>query len=320
MRLLFVMLIIAAGTAGAADKAAAPAKDAPATESAAGPETAFGDYDTLDFEAGVAEGNLKTGVFDHMGDGVKLVLRSKDPAKKPMPINARDMKFTWSSEGGSRKPAHIVMEGDVSIVQDQGTVHAEKAEFDYEKGTATFSGNPVMTSEENPQGLHAEQIQLDFKSGKFKMIGGRAKEFPLKGMAGPGAADEGPSAQLRPEDVLDWAGFLTKIKGQVAGADASPGKRVIGLLDVKVQKMISGVPVETLLADKQAIVKQINRALSNPKMFDKAAWNGVQLDADTQALLAQANLPAKDAMRLNRRLLEAAYPGMVAPFKPAAGN
>ena len=146
------------------------------------PETAkpMSGYTIMDYEAGYMESSFD-GKIDTMSDGVKITLRSDDPAKKPLPITARQVKFHWPEKGGNQ-PSRIVLEGKVVVDHPDANVRAEKAEWDFEKGILTFTGGPVMKSPKMPDGIEAEKVVLNFNDGRVQMYGGRAHNARLVGM------------------------------------------------------------------------------------------------------------------------------------------
>ncbi len=290
----------------------AMAAQGPAPSAGAG--GALGGYDSLRMDqVGVFVGGFD-GSIERMYDGVRITLISNDPARESVPISCREMNFTWSKE--KKQPARIEMAGKVVIIHPQGTVRAEKADWDFSKNELTFTGDPVISTPQL-QDCQCQKVVFDFASEKFMLYGATAKMLQLGGEAlGAGEAD--PSL-LREQDITDWPAFLTSMKTQAAEAAPSPGKRIVSLLDAKVRSVVTTTPAEKLLQDKAAILKQVNRVLSNARLYDAAAWTGVTLDADTQGLLEKKNLSATEQTRLNRGLLEAAYPGVIAARPKAAG-
>jgi hypothetical protein len=281
---------------------------APASGAAQGMDSSLGGYTSLRLdEAGLFVGGFD-GTIDRLSDGVKITLLSTDPSLKPLPISAREMKFSWNKEANSTKPSKILLEGKVAIDHPQATVRAEKADWDLDAGMLVFTGAPVITTEQVPQGIEGQKVVLNFNQNKFEVYGGRAKEIPLQSAMGPGAAPD-PNL-LREQDIKDWPKFLESIRTQAAADKPSPGKQLVTLLDAKVQKLLTTTAMETLLGDKAAVLKQINKVIGNPKFYNEPAWAGISLNDSTQEMLAQG---AKAPMtRLNRSLLSAAYPGIVA--------
>jgi hypothetical protein len=60
-----------------------------------------------------------------------------------------------------------------------------------------------------------------------------------------------------------------------------------------------------------ALVKSLNRILSGPSTYDKARFDNVALRPETEALLKQ-NVQGRELARLNKLLLEDAYPAELA--------
>ena len=263
-------------------------------------------YNTLDIDGvGVYVSDFK-GRIESLSDGVKIMLKSDDPTKKPLPISANSMKFSYSGDSGNT-PSLIVIEGNVAIEHPQATVHSDKAEWDFKKGTLTFTGNVKINS---PQikNAEAEKFVLNFNDNRVEMYKGRAKDLDLHGtMEG---VEQDPSL-LSEQDIADWPAFIAKIKAQAADEKPSPGKRILGLMDEKVRNVLTTVPAETLLQDKSAILKQINKVMANKSLYDASVWKGVTLAPEIAALLEKKPLEGKEQTQLNRALIEAAYPDII---------
>ena len=141
-----------------------------------------------------------------------------------------------------------------------------------------------------------------------------------KGLGGGGSAAD-PSL-LKPADMLDWPGLIGKIQEQGKAAAASPGKQLYQLLGAESRKKFAAIPTNPLPDQyKDQIVKQLNQALRSAKLYDAKAWQDVTLSEEPKALLRQrgtAELEPKALTRLNRLLLEAAYPKMIAPASSAS--
>lgn len=265
----------------------------------------LGGYDALNIEAGVAEFTFD-GRIDSLTGGAKVTLISDDPAKQPLPISANKITFT-PSEKDPKKPSKIVLDQKVVVTHPQGTVRADKAEWDLEAGILTFTGSPVMSTPKAKE-IRADKMILDFNGNHIRGEGMRIQEWRMgEGIGGGEAAD--PSL-LGEKDVKDWAGFLDKVRTQAGAKEASPGKQIVSLLDSKVQNLIKTLPTEQLVENKESILKQINKVLQNPKLYDEAAWNGIEIPAAAKDLMA-TKPTGPDQIRLNRLLLEAAYPGVI---------
>lgn len=276
------------------------------------PATDTGDYDMIDVKAGVGSGFLD-GSFDTLSEGVKIVLYSSKDSTKRLPISANEIKFDWPA---GEKPRGMVLTGKVVVDHPQVNVKSEKADWDMVKGILTFTGDPIVRSP-NGQEMSSQRVVINMIDNTFKAHDIVIPEWQLggAGLNGSGAAAD-PSL-LREQDILDWPGLLTQVRTEAA-AGPSPGKQVVTLLDQSAQKTMTSVPVETLVENKAGVLKQINKVLANPKFYDAAAWSGKTIDKPTQDLLDRKDLAGQDLTRANRGLLEAAYPGMVAPAKTPA--
>ena len=137
-------------------------------------------YSSMDYKAGYMESSFD-GKIEKMSDGVKITLKSDDAAKKPLPITSREVKFSWPEKGGSQ-PSKIVIEGKVVVEHPDASVHAEKAEWDFEKGILTFTGSPVMKSPKMPDGIEAQKVVLNFNDGRVQVYGGRAHNARIAGI------------------------------------------------------------------------------------------------------------------------------------------
>jgi hypothetical protein len=297
----FGLVVILASLCGWAADQKPPAAEQPAGS--------LSGYTAMSVDAGYVSSSL-TGKFESMKDGVRITLLSNDPAKKPIPITSNEVHFVWPEKGTGKQPSRILFEGKVVIEHPDGTVRAEKADWDFEKGLLTFTGSPTVDSPQL-QGLRGEKVVLNFKEGRFEMFGGTIKNYPLAGM---GAAPEspGPATQLNVNDITDWPGFLAALKEQANGEKPSPGKRLFALVDGNAQKTLAAMPPNPTPQDKDNAIKMLNRVLVNPKLYTEDMWNGIKLPQAATSLLGKSTRSVHEQMLLNRQLLEAAFPGMIA--------
>jgi len=266
---------------------------------------ALGGYNALDIDGvGVYVSDFN-GRIESLSDGVRITLKSDDPANKPLPISANSMKFSYAGESGTT-PSLIVISGNVTIEHPDATVQSDKAEWNFKEGTLTFTGNAKISSPQIKE-AQAEKVILNFNENRVEMHKMRAKEVPLSGAS----EDNRDPSFLREQDVADWPGFIAKIKKEAASEKASPGKRILGLMDEKVRNFLTTVPAETLLEDKSAILKQINKVMTNKNLYDESAWKGISIAPELTELLNKENLEPKQQTLLNRALIKAAYPGMI---------
>lgn len=260
----------------------------------------FGGYSAMQIDAGRFLGSFDGPmVIKEMTDGVRIVLLSDDPDVKPLPIRAYTMQFDYKDQ--SATPSRIIMEGNVEVQHPQGTVTAERADWDFEKELLTFSGNPVMNSE-SIRGLRGSRILINFKTNTLEVVDMQAQQVPLRGV---GEAD--PSL-FTDEDFPDWPGFVQTLKTQAAKDEPSPGKQILAHLGADVSGQLAGTPLEVLIERKSSLINQLNKVIKKPGLYNETAWKNVTLSDEVKALMAKTAPEAAEQTRLNRLLLEAAYP------------
>jgi len=129
----------------------------------------------------------------------------------------------------------------------------------------------------------------------------------------------------------DLPALLTKIGEQAKAGEASPGKHLLSLANSDFKKVVDQFAVDQMeegdeedRRDAQrdrrkqfeATIKQLNSLLDNPKLYDAAAWEDVNLDDDTKEMLTTnpAKLSEEELQYRNRKLLQAAYPMFLGPI------
>lgn len=285
----------------AADPAKAPEPAAPAQGSG------MSGYSSMEIDAGHMKGNFATGAIDEMSDGVKIRLLSDDPDKKPLPIKAQTMKFTWKE--GQSTPSTIVMDRNVEVNHPDAQITAGHAEWNFDSGEVVFTGDPVVNNEKI-KGLRGEKMMLNVKTNNFEVTRVRADQVPLQGMEGPGG--KGDPSLLREGDVKDWAALIGLLRTEAKAEGVTPGKQIVSQISADNQKLLMSVDTAVLLQRKGDIVKLVNSVLKSPKLFNAAAWQGRTLGEEAQKLIAAEKRSPEEQTRLNRLLLGAAYPELVA--------
>ncbi len=267
----------------------------------------LGGYDALNVLAGEMESSL-SGAIQSLTGGAEVTLLSDDPNKESLPIRAQTITFTYDNPEDKR-PSGIVLEGGVAVDHPQGKVRSQKAVWDLKAGVLVFTGNPVMSMPQ-AQEVNGDEMTLNFNEDKIKVKGIRIKELRFgETMAGGEPTDP---AFLKEGDILDWPAFLKAIKTQSAANEPSPGKHIVSMLDPEARAQIAAATPEQLLQNKGAVLKQVNKVLAKPGLYNKEAWGDVDLPQETKDLLAQDIVDASQQTRLNRALVEAAFPGLVA--------
>jgi hypothetical protein len=298
VRILCALVLVCA-----ASMAAEPAK-APAPEQGSG----MSGYSSMEIDAGRMKGNFATGAIDEMTDGVKIRLLSDDPDKKPLPIKAQAMKFTWKE--GQSTPSTIVMDRNVEVNHADAQITAGHAEWNFDSGEVVFTGDPVVNNDKI-KGLRGEKMILNVKTNNFEVTRVRADQVPLQGMEG-GPAGKGDPSLLREGDVKDWAALITRLRAEAKTEGATPGKQIVSQISADNQKLLMSVDTAVLLQRKGDIVKLVNSVLKSPKLFNAAAWQGRALAEEAQKLITAEKRTPEEQTRLNRLLITAAYPELVA--------
>jgi len=302
MRMLCALMlasaaVMAAEAAKAPEPAAAPAQG-----------TGMSGYNSMEIEAGRMKGNFATGAIDEMTEGAKIRLLSDDPSKQPLPIKAQTMKFTWKE--GQNTPTNIVMDRNVEVNHPDAQITAGHAEWNFDTGDVVFTGDPVVNNDK-VKGLRGEKMMLNVKTNSFEVLRVRADKVPLQGIeAGPGGKSD-PSL-LREGDVKDWAALIGLLRNEAKAGDATPGKQIVSLISADNRQLLMSVDTAVLLQRKGDIVKLVNSVLKNPKLFNADAWKGRALNEEAQKLVAAEKRTPEEQTRLNRLLINAAYPELVA--------
>jgi hypothetical protein len=286
--------------------AALAANPAPAAAPAQG--SGMSGYSSMEIDAGHMKGNFATGAIDEMTEGVKIRLLSEDPEKKPLPIKAQTMKFTWKE--GQSTPSTIVMDKNVEVNHPDAQITAGHAEWNFDSGEVVFTGDPVVNNDKI-KGLRGEKMMLNVKTNNFEVTRVRADQVPLQGMDG-GAGGKGDPSLLREGDVKDWAALINALRAEANAGDAAPGKQIVSQISADNRKLLMSVDTAVLLQRKGDIVKLVNSVLKSPKLYSEAAWKGRALSEEAQKLSAAEKRGPEEQTRLNRLLLVAAYPELVA--------
>lgn len=121
-------------------------------------------------------------------------------------------------------------------------------------------------------------------------------------------------------DVQDWDGFARTLYEAGQDENASVGKKVWATLDAPVQKSVTAAVRNGGLSslDKQALVEALEDVVWDRQLYDESLWKEGTLTTETKSLLGKAHdsLRALQVVRLNRLLLEAAFPSYIAVSGP----
>ena len=266
-------------------------------------ENSMGGYTAMEIEAGHMKGNFATGAIEEMTGGVRIRLLSDDPEMKALPIQANTMRFTWTE--GRTTPTTIIMEQKVNVKHPDAAITADRAEWDFDTGVLVFSGSPEVNND-RLKGLRGEKMTLNLKTNTFEVSQVRADQVPLQ--TPEGAGKSAPKDSLRASDITDWKQLLDTIKMQAQTDEPSPGKQILSRMSAQNQQLLLALDTALLLERKEDILKLINDLIPRPGLYSKEAWANISLPEEAQQLLETDSMDAEGQARLNRLLLEAAYP------------
>jgi hypothetical protein len=296
-----------AATAWAQEPAAAPAGEAPAATT-----SAMGDYNALRMDrVGSFKATFGQAVgIREMTGGVNITLLSDNPEVKALPMKAQTMSFKYRD--GQTQPYLILMEGKVDIQHPQANVTSDRAEWNFETGDLIFTGSPVMNMP-GVKDLRGSKITINLKNQTLDVADMTASEVDPNA-TGADSASSMPSdpSMLTAADVTDWAGLIETLKAQAAADAASPGKHIYGKLNPKLQEPLRSLSTSALVDQKGTLLKELNRLLSQPGLYNRDAWQGIALGEEADALIAKGALTTAEQYRQNRLILQAAYPNYIA--------
>jgi hypothetical protein len=201
------------------------------------------------------------------------------------------------------------MEKNVEVNHPDASITADRAEWNFDSGELVFTGDPVVNNEKI-KGLRGDKMILNLKTNTFEVARVRADQVPLQGVEGGGKSAD-PS-MLAENDIKDWSALLTTLRGEAKTDGASPGKQVLSQISPDNRQLLTSVDMTVLLQRKGDIVKLVNSVLKSPKLYDSGAWQGKTLTEEAQQLIANEKRTPQEQSRLNRLLLCAAYPELIA--------
>jgi hypothetical protein len=268
-----------------------------------------GEWKSLSLESGkymeIVDGQLKL-----LRGGAVITLHPAQPDQQELRLQAEEIVFTPGPDGS---PERAVLAGNVRITHPSGTIRAGHADWNLKSNVAVFTDKPVLTSDMFKEAT-GDKISLDLSAGAFSATfegPSRINNLDLT-RTGTGTGAAASPAALTEGHVRDWPGLVGKLKEGAAAPGPTPAKQILATLDAQSRQMFQGASVEMLLQNRGEVVKMLNNALRSPRLYSADAWNGIALDAETQALVAAAPTSGADLARLNRQLLQAAFPAEIA--------
>lgn len=162
--------------------------------------------------------------------------------------------------------------------------------------------------------LRLETDPLKVEEAKYQA--GRRVRVALEGVSFDFLITE--ASVLKPGDVLDWPELAARLVTAGVQADRpSPGRRVWELLVPEARATLQTIAATRTIdeAAKAALRDALNEQVIHQSAFyEAAAFAGVALSGEAQALLDARNsrpLSEREVRRLNRLLLESAFPKII---------
>lgn len=143
----------------------------------------------------------------------------------------------------------------------------------------------------------------------------------LAGIA-PAGLTEQPRSRLQGRDLKKPQALITKLRTEGVSTPNTPAQRVWDHLSEDLRTILKAYPRPTAAGGGgftavNDLREELNKVLEDPAFYDESAFSGIELNAEAKALAMahQPDSPADDVARLNRLLLEAAFPEEIAPAK-----
>ena len=286
--------------------AASARKEAPTTISA----------DTADFSYA---GSGKQPDQVHLSGNVKVngPIGNLSSTKAEMTTATKTFKFTGGVKGSTPEipqfsartltllDTQVILDEQVEVIHPRATIHANHMEMDTATNKLIFTGS-VVASLPGIEHMTADRITYDPKTEEITLEHSVVKEYQR-------ATTD--NYELEEGDIRDWPKLLQALRVAASQEAPSPGKQVLALLPDEVRAGLLRLPPDQTpnASSRKQIRKELNSLLKKDDFYDQAAWAGIALD---EALLNGLKNPGSgllgsDIRRLNRRLFEAAFPGII---------
>jgi ABC-type transport system involved in multi-copper enzyme maturation permease subunit len=134
----------------------------------------------------------------------------------------------------------------------------------------------------------------------------------------PIGLSERPATLLRQNSILNFPGLVSKIEMQGSADALSPGKQIWSRWSEGLKTKLSNRNAEengiASIGLASNVVDELNKLLPDRTFYDAKAWSGIDLNDETKQLADRnvGKLSDDEVKRLNRLLLEAAYPAEIA--------
>ncbi|HPD13404.1 MAG TPA: hypothetical protein PLE19_00545 [Planctomycetota bacterium] len=172
-------------------------------------------------------------------------------------------------------------------------------------------GSPSYLAPEPNDGALKERFTL------FRREEGNPQKFQFIANAIATKVLDPGDPTFTPASILNWRGLCRKLKAQSAEREPNVGKRLWGFLAPEAHKAIQEIAEgkDATEAHQTDILASLNRMLTARRDFYRPEdFAGVTLANEAEGLLKldRQAMPEATIRKLNRRLLEAAYPDEIA--------
>ena len=128
------------------------------------------------------------------------------------------------------------------------------------------------------------------------------------------------ASSVSPRDIIDWPGLETSLTRAGESPEMTAQKKIWDSFPAEVKAVLSAASgrVVTAERDRLAVVQGLNTTLRMRDLHDPKLWPGAAENHELAAFRQRGadNLSQRDLTRMNRLLVEAAFPGAVASSEP----
>ncbi len=127
------------------------------------------------------------------------------------------------------------------------------------------------------------------------------------------------SSLLYMRDITDWNGLLASLISDSGNFTSTPGKRVKELLSNELLVYLNDIDARDKVSEnlKNWLLTDLNNIIKKTNLYTESAWLGIVLSDEILELLRRnvADMGPSEKMRLNRLLLDVAFPQFVVSTK-----